>query len=1043
MHAPLTDQKIVLEPAPKISDPHLLVALALAFSFHGGLLPYTHGQTYDAFIHMFFGDHYYRSWFDPWEPRWYTGFNTTSYPPGTHQLLALWHNILPMRTAFVVVQLTGLVMLIIGIFRFSRIWVGSRAAGYAAIYAAFASSITETIHIFGQLPTIFSLGIFLNGMPHVHRWIVTGRLSELFLAVVFGAATTAAHHVTTLFGTVLFIGPIALHALHTHARERNIRLKRNIWPYAKNLIWPLLRGGPLAVLLISAIVITVFPYWYWSITDPITQVPIPHGSRESFLERRDLGLIFFVIPWGLSFFVLPYVVFKTFTSSLWPIGASVLLCFLLGTGGTTPIPRMLLGGAFDILTLDRFTFWASILILPFIGNLIKGLVEGRPGALLKHAFGEHGKRTAISIAAITHIMLACSIAGLPLARPMQPDFIEPAPIVKFMGQDEHYRWRYLTLGFGDQLAYLSAQMTAETVDGNYHSARRLPDLTRFSVERLENSKYSGVAGLGSLQQFLINADSYHLKYVFAADAFYDPLLYFTGWNPINRLQNGVVVWEKPDITPLPSTLPKRSFPFVHMMMWAVLPMSMLALAATSFLLMSLRRGLASETSRPFIALPSKKPLPEKFWIRLIVYGVAIAVLAGLALSAYKIYKAVSRPLSAKEQITAYYTDLDFRRYQEAFNRLDTEYNFDFETFMLDRRWKGGLVASYGKLLDVDATPIDTHLTTQRWSVTLTFVTALGTYKTTEELQTIKRGPQTLLIIPRLQATAAPERFQRRPDTHFNLTGIRQAINSTDIHRDKPDMPDMSLYGAKLVKNNGRFSIVGIVRNRDVDPAAVTIIANLRDEYGKIIARQAVGTHNGHRLLPSEATPFRLDFEGVLSLADERARNGYDPELFIPPEFDAPPKTADIEIKATASHQSSWQSIALNNVRPVEENGMFFIVGTAHNTGTKQASIVQLRLGLLNDEGHALDVISHYLRHDLRPGHGIEFKIPLSKREGIKVLRDIERERTAINGREMRKPGPNEILLKTKDILDLVELPPESGFSAVSISTATMIFQPLF
>ena len=30
----------------------LFVALAGAFLFHGGLLPFTHGNTYDAFIHM-------------------------------------------------------------------------------------------------------------------------------------------------------------------------------------------------------------------------------------------------------------------------------------------------------------------------------------------------------------------------------------------------------------------------------------------------------------------------------------------------------------------------------------------------------------------------------------------------------------------------------------------------------------------------------------------------------------------------------------------------------------------------------------------------------------------------------------------------------------------------------------------------------------------------------------------------------------------------------------------------------------------------------
>jgi len=220
-------------------------------------------------------------------------------------------------------------------------------------------------------------------------------------------------------------------------------------------------------------------------------------------------------------------------------------------------------------------------------------------------------------------------------------------------------------------------------------------------------------------------------------------------------------------------------------------------------------------------------------------------------------------------------------------------------------------------------------------------------------------------------------------------------------------------------------------------------ANLRDAHGKIIARQAVGVHNEHRLLPSAATPFRLDFEGVMSLTDERVRNGYEPELFIPPEFDAPPKTADLEIKAMVSHESSWQSIALNKVRATEKNGDFFIEGLARNTGTKQASIVQIRLGLLDNKGHVLNVVSQYLSHDLRPGHGMGFKIPLPKRSSIKLVQNIERERTAINGLEFRNQKPNGIELQTPDILDLIELPKESGFSAVSISTSTMIFDPLF
>jgi hypothetical protein len=241
-------------PHPEESAGLLLLLLAFAGTvlFHGGLLPFTHGNTYDAFIHMFFADSYHKSWFDPWEPRWYTGFLTTSYPPGSHMAIATLNYLMPLRWAFVVVQLFGLLLLTLGVYRFSLIWVGPRAAGYAAISLVLASSISETVHLFGQLPTILSLGIFLNGLPFVFRWIMYGKLSNFFASIIFAAATTAAHHVTTIFGGVLFIIPLGVHALHRsyYAYEGDIRLGK-----MRNLGAPLTRGLILAVLMISAIVL--------------------------------------------------------------------------------------------------------------------------------------------------------------------------------------------------------------------------------------------------------------------------------------------------------------------------------------------------------------------------------------------------------------------------------------------------------------------------------------------------------------------------------------------------------------------------------------------------------------------------------------------------------------------------------------------------------------------------------------------------------------------------------------------------------------------
>ena len=38
----------------------------------------------------------------------------------------------------------------------------------------------------------------------------------------------------------------------------------------------------------------------------------------------------------------------------------------------------------------------------------------------------------------------------------QPRKIDMVPIVNFLERDNHTQWRYLTLGFGDQMAWLSA-----------------------------------------------------------------------------------------------------------------------------------------------------------------------------------------------------------------------------------------------------------------------------------------------------------------------------------------------------------------------------------------------------------------------------------------------------------------------------------------------------------------------------------------------------------------------------------------------------------
>ncbi len=538
-----------MQTRPIATSPPLRLTLAVATLLHGALLLMGSFQkTYDAYVHMFFANHYAQDWFSTWDTRWYTGFTVTSYPPGSHQLMGLFSHAIGLEAAFVVVQMSSILILAIGVKRFSRIWVSESAANWAALLLVLSTSIAEAVHVFGQLPTTFSLGLLLNALPFINRWLVEGHRQSLLVGLSTVAATTGGHHVTVLFGSVFFLGPIVARAMLDQARipvegevEGHYRSVKpgHWWPLIarrlSRIIPVTIRIGIVGSAMLATLVLVVLPYWLWTASDPISQVPIPHSSRDSFLDNPNAGLVFFLVPWGPLLLMAPILVLREVRTRLWPLAASVGLLTLLGTGGTTPIPKLLLGGAFDILTLDRFTLWATIAILPLAGQFavsIAGMPRSRWTEVL---------RTLLALTLGASFLFAATLGRF---RPLQPDSVDPAPITEFLERDQHDRWRYLPLGFGDQMARVSARTSATTPDGNYHSVRRLPELVSRPVERLEGAKFRGIRGIGSLQQFLTTPERYNLKFVFSNDEFYDPLLSSSGWHRLGPLRNNVMVWER-------------------------------------------------------------------------------------------------------------------------------------------------------------------------------------------------------------------------------------------------------------------------------------------------------------------------------------------------------------------------------------------------------------------------------------------------------------------------------------------------------------------
>src|ERR1022692_512063 len=322
-------------------------------------------KSYDANFHILFASHYVHHWFDPWNPKWYAGFSQTTYPPLPQQWVALVSWFMGLDLAYMAVQFVAILLLAIGVYRFSRLWVSARAASFAALASVFLGSESFLVYSAGQLGTTCAAPIYLNALPFLFEWVRYGKWRSFLKASALFTAAAAAHHATLLFGSIFFAVPVL--ALVILDRQDDERI--SMGAFAGRTI-------AIAVVLGAAIAVVLLPFWIALIHYPVTQAPIPHPSRANYILSLNWGLNYFIVPYGALILTLPFIFIRgSMVVRLRPLLLGFWVAFLVGLGGTTPVGHLLLGRAFDVLTMERFSYWATLLALPFVGLLAAQLID--------------------------------------------------------------------------------------------------------------------------------------------------------------------------------------------------------------------------------------------------------------------------------------------------------------------------------------------------------------------------------------------------------------------------------------------------------------------------------------------------------------------------------------------------------------------------------------------------------------------------------------------------------------------------------------------
>ena len=523
----------------------ILVALAVHLPLLVMELPL---KSYDANFHIFFASHYLHHWFNPWNPKWYAGFSQTTYPPLPQQWIAVIARGIGLDMAYMAVQLAAILLLVVGVYRFARLWVSPRAASMAALASVFLGSESFLVYSAGQLATTSAAAIYLNALPFLYQWIRRGGWRPFIKAAALFTAAAAAHHATLLFGTLFFVLPVL--ALAHFDREDDHVSSAALWA----------RTISIAIIVSALIGVVLLPFWIALIHYPVTQAPIPHPSRSNYILSPQWGLNYFVVPYGALILALPFIFIRgSVAARLRPLLFGFWVAFLIGLGGTTPVAHALLGRAFEVLTMERFSYWATLLALPFVGVLAVELID------------RYAASAVLGLATLA--MLSCGFAvAWSTYRPAEGGDFKVAPVADWLNRGGHDQYRYFTLGFGNRISRLAILTDASSVDGEWNSGRLLPELMQYGGGPLTDSKSYGEHGLDALRAILKHADNYGVKWVFVRDHSYDPLLYFAGWRAVDSLEdNTIVVWTKDGVPPAAPVNNPHIPPGWQGMMWGTLP----------------------------------------------------------------------------------------------------------------------------------------------------------------------------------------------------------------------------------------------------------------------------------------------------------------------------------------------------------------------------------------------------------------------------------------------------------------------------------------
>lgn len=208
-------------------------------------------------------------------------------------------------------------------------------------------------------------------------------------------------------------------------------------------------------------------------------------------------------------------------------------------------------------------------------------------------------------------------------------------------------------------------------------------------------------------------------------------------------------------------------------------------------------------------------------------------------------------------------------------------NVDAATFAKDINGRDGSLRTYSKLEDVKTKVLNASDDNATVRATTKWSTAVGPMFDTRDLKVARESGDWKVVWETEKQPNLPP--QVIPVNYLRWDVIRRGADE-DWGAQNVESPRIRILSMNAVEKDGSVVIMGEVRNEDTVPGFVSVGATLLGKDGKTLGEETSFDKLSHTLLPSEISPYRIDFPKT-KLADVQSVRMQPASLLIPASAD--------------------------------------------------------------------------------------------------------------------------------------------------------------